>query len=80
MPAKRNPKKTRSNLPTPSAADLTPVNLDQVAVAPVSPAGPVLPAARPIAPKAGPPIAGGGKAAGRTQRAGQTRRYAFRRS
>ncbi|MDO3701957.1 hypothetical protein Q3W71_09720 [Micromonospora sp. C28SCA-DRY-2] len=80
MPAKRNPKKSRSALPTPSVADLTPVNLDQVAIAPVSPAGPVLPATRPTAPKAGPPVLGGGKAAGRGQRAGQTRRYAFRRS
>ncbi|MER6757792.1 hypothetical protein [Micromonospora echinofusca] len=78
MPARRNPKKSRTTVPTPSAADLTPVNLDEVAVAPVVPA---LPGARPAAPKAGPPVSGAGRAGTlRGQKAGQARRYAFRRS
>ncbi|SCL67867.1 hypothetical protein GA0070606_4655 [Micromonospora citrea] len=81
MPARRNPKKSRTNQPVPSVADLTPVNLDEVAVAQVTPAVPALPAARPAAPKAGPPVAGAVRAGGsRGQRAGQARRYAFRRS
>jgi hypothetical protein len=38
-------------------------------------------AARPAAPTAGPPQGGGGRSGGgRSQQAGQTRRYAFRRS
>ncbi|MGW4500635.1 hypothetical protein ACWENR_18735 [Micromonospora sp. NPDC004336] len=78
MPARRNPKKSRTTQPVPSVADLTPVNLDEVAVAPVVPA---LPVARPAAPKAGPPVSGAVRAGGsRGQRAGQARRYAFRRS
>ncbi|MFG3708874.1 hypothetical protein ACGF7U_29660 [Micromonospora sp. NPDC047670] len=78
MPARRNPKKSRTTLSTPPAADLTPANLDEVAVAPVVP---VLPLDRPAAPKAGPPVSGAVRAGGsRGQRAGQTRRYAFRRS
>ncbi|MBQ1075545.1 hypothetical protein KBX06_20595 [Micromonospora sp. C31] len=78
MPARRNPKKSRTTVPTPSVADLTPVNLDEVAVAPVVPA---LPVDRPAAPQAGPPATGAGRAgAMRGQKAGQARRYAFRRS
>ncbi|MGC4791896.1 hypothetical protein ACLQ22_29190 [Micromonospora sp. DT178] len=77
MPARRNPKKSRT-VPTPSVADLTPVNLDEVAVAPVVPA---LPVDRPAAPKAGPPVSGAGRSGPlRGQKAGQARRYAFRRS
>ncbi|MER7418704.1 hypothetical protein ABT346_18285 [Micromonospora peucetia] len=78
MPAKRNPKKSRTTLPKPSVADLTPVNLDEVAVAPIVP---VLPVDRPAAPKAGPPVSGSGRSGAlRDQKAGQARRYAFRRS
>ncbi|MDT0532024.1 hypothetical protein RM555_23800 [Micromonospora sp. DSM 115977] len=78
MPARRNPKKSRTTVPTPSVADLTPVNLDEVAVAPVVPA---LPVDRPAAPKAGPPVSGTGRSGAlRGQKAGQARRYAFRRS
>ncbi|KAB1161765.1 hypothetical protein F6X68_03215 [Micromonospora sp. AMSO12t] len=78
MPARRNPKKSRTTVPTPSVADLTPVNLDEVAVAPVVPA---LPVDRPTAPKAGPPVSGAGRSGPlRGQKAGQARRYAFRRS
>ncbi|MEU9509831.1 hypothetical protein AB0D32_26535 [Micromonospora sp. NPDC048170] len=78
MPARRNPKKSRTTLPTPPAEDLTPVNLEEVAVAPVMP---VLPVDRPAAPKAGPPVSGAGRSGAlRGQKAGQARRYAFRRS
>ncbi|MEW2380197.1 hypothetical protein AB0883_29390 [Micromonospora sp. NPDC047812] len=78
MPARRNPKKSRTTVPTPPVADLTPVNLDEVAVAPVVP---VLPVDRPAAPKAGPPVSGAGRSGAlRGQKAGQARRYAFRRS
>ncbi|MGC4750328.1 hypothetical protein ACLQ28_32365 [Micromonospora sp. DT201] len=42
---------------------------------------PSLTVGRPAAPKAGPPQAGGGRSGGgKSQRAGQPRRYAFRRS
>ncbi|NJP34784.1 hypothetical protein [Micromonospora thermarum] len=75
MPTKRSARKSRTTRPTPEVADLTPANLDQVAVAPV----PALPAARPAAPKAGPPVTSA-PGVGRGQRAGQVRRYAFRRS
>ncbi|WP_433386979.1 hypothetical protein [Micromonospora sp. KLBMP9576] len=78
MPAKRKPKKPRTTLPTPPVTELTPVNLDEVAVAPVVPA---LPVDRPAAPKAGPPVSGTGRSGAlRHQKAGQARRYAFRRS
>ncbi|MFG1776943.1 hypothetical protein ACGFIG_10995 [Micromonospora sp. NPDC049048] len=78
MPARRNPKKSRTTVATPSVADLKPANLDEVAVAPVVP---VLPVDRPAPPKAGPPVSGAGRAGAlRGQKAGQTRRYAFRRS
>ncbi|MFV2115454.1 hypothetical protein ACFHW0_24370 [Micromonospora sp. LOL_025] len=81
MPARRNPKKSRTTVPTPSVADLTPVNLDEVAVAPVPPVVPALPVDRPAAPKAGPPVSGAGRSGPlRGQKAGQARRYAFRRS
>ncbi|MEU4644559.1 hypothetical protein [Micromonospora sp. NPDC023814] len=78
MPAKRNPKKSRTVTPKPTVVDLTPANLDEVAVAPVTP---VLPLDRPVAPKAGPPVSGAARSGSlRGQRAGQARRYAFRRS
>ncbi len=78
MPARRNPKKSRTTPPTPSVADLTPADLAEVTVAPVVPA---LPVERPAAPKAGPPVSGGARSGAlRDQRAGQARRYAFRRS
>ncbi|MGN9775305.1 hypothetical protein ACTMS0_05945 [Micromonospora sp. H33] len=75
MPSKRSARKSRTTRPAPEVTDLTPVNLDQVAVAPV----PALPATRPVPPKAGPPVTGA-PGVGRGQRAGQARRYAFRRS
>ncbi|MFG2058830.1 hypothetical protein ACGFI9_32890 [Micromonospora sp. NPDC048930] len=81
MPAKRSPKKSRK--PSPSLADVTPTDLDTLAVAPVAgsvalptPAG----ATPPAPPKAGPPAGRGARLAGRSQRAGQARFYAFRRS
>ncbi len=78
MPAKRRPTKSRTSQPTPAVADLRPVNLDEVTVAP---AVPELPVHRPAPPTAGPPAAGSVRFGGhRGQRAGQARRYAFRRS
>ncbi|PZF88591.1 hypothetical protein [Micromonospora deserti] len=84
MPARRKPKKSRTPRPTPTVADLTPADLDPVA-APDVPALPVDgaggPAVRPATPKAGPAVTAGRSVAARSsQRAGQTRRYAFRRS
>ncbi|WP_405099707.1 hypothetical protein [Micromonospora sp. NBC_01412] len=96
MPAKRSSRKPRPSSPRPSPAKATPPDLDAAAVAPVVPvppvvtppdldgvaAAPVVPVvATPPAPKAGPP-AGGTRFTGaaRSQRAGQGRRYAFRRS
>ncbi|MGY0007747.1 hypothetical protein [Micromonospora sp. I033] len=78
MPAKRSPKK--SHKPTPSAADLTPPDLDALTVAPAAPV--TLPgrADTPPPPKAGPPAGREARLGGRSQRAGQTRFYAFRRS
>ncbi|MFD2767865.1 hypothetical protein [Micromonospora eburnea] len=79
MPAKRSPKKSRK--PSPSLVDVTPTDLDALAVAPVAkPVSlPEVPGATP--PKAGPPSTGrDARLAGRSQRAGQTRFYAFRRS
>jgi len=79
MPAKRSPKKSRK--PSPSLVDVTPTDLDTLAVAPV-----VKPVAVPgesgaTPPKAGPPSTGrDARLVGRGQRAGQTRFYAFRRS
>ncbi|RKN42679.1 hypothetical protein [Micromonospora endolithica] len=77
MPARRRASTSRTPDPTPSVDDLTPVNLDDVAVAPVVPP---LPGGRPTPPKAGPPVSGGRRVTGRGQQAGQNRRYAFRRS
>ncbi|NES17033.1 MULTISPECIES: hypothetical protein [Micromonospora] len=81
MPAKRSPKKSRK--PSPSLADVTPTDLEALTVAPV--VGPVaLPALAgatpPAPPKAGPPAGPDARLAGRSQRAGRTRFYAFRRS
>ncbi|MDG4783169.1 hypothetical protein O7614_26265 [Micromonospora sp. WMMD961] len=84
MPTRRNPKKSRTAEAAPSVEDLTPANLDQVVVLPAVPPLPIAgaePQVRPAPPKAGPPITYGRSAAGRgSQRAGQPRRYAFRRS
>ncbi|RZU77567.1 hypothetical protein EV384_6297 [Micromonospora kangleipakensis] len=82
MPAKRSPKKSRKPSAKPSLADVTPPDLDTLAVAPAVPVDlPVLPAAEtPPPPKAGPPPGRDPRFAGRTQPAGQARRYAFRRS
>ncbi|MER7460226.1 hypothetical protein [Micromonospora sp. NPDC126480] len=78
MPARRKPKKSRTSQSTPTATDLTPVNLDEVAVAPAVPA---LPVERPAPPTSGPPVAGAPRSGGqRGQRIAQARRYAFRRS
>jgi hypothetical protein len=78
MPAKRSPKK--SHKPAPSPVDLTPADLDALTVAPAAPV--TLPgrADAPPPPKAGPPAGREARLAGRSQRAGQTRFYAFRRS
>ncbi|MGR6321511.1 hypothetical protein Q2K19_18180 [Micromonospora soli] len=80
MPAKRNPKKSRKVSSTPALVDVTPPDLDMVP--PVTVPASTRPAATPAAPpKAGPPPTGqDARFAGRGQRAGQTRRYAFRRS
>lgn len=82
MPAKRSPKKSRKPSAKPSVADVTPPDLDSVAVAPAMPVDlPALPVVGSTPPpKAGPPPGRDPRLAGRTQRAGQTRRYAFRRS
>ncbi|MEU5948370.1 hypothetical protein ABZ793_22810 [Micromonospora sp. NPDC047465] len=78
MPAKRNPKKSRTVTPKPTVADLTPIEVDAITVAPAS--VPALPATPPT--KAGPPARGAGarNPGGRSQQAPQARRYAFRRS
>lgn len=78
MPAKRSPKKLQK--PAPSPVDLTPPDLDALTVAPVAPV--TLPgrADTPPPPKAGPPAGREARLGGRSQRAGQTRFYAFRRS
>ncbi|GIJ21021.1 hypothetical protein [Micromonospora lutea] len=75
MPAKRSSRKSRPDRHSAELAAVTPANLDEVAIAPMS----VLPAVPPTAPKAGPP-ATGASGVGRGQRTGQVRRYAFRRS
>ncbi|WBB66952.1 hypothetical protein [Micromonospora sp. WMMD812] len=83
MPARRNPKKSRTPETTPSVDELTPADLTQVVV-PAVPSPPIEvaePAVRPAPPKAGPPVGHDRSTAGRgSQRAGQPRRYAFRRS
>ncbi|WP_433282852.1 hypothetical protein [Micromonospora sp. CA-244673] len=78
MPAKRSPKKLQK--PAPSPVDLSPPDLDALTVAPVAPV--TLPgrADTPPPPKAGPPAGREARLGGRSQRAGQTRFYAFRRS
>ncbi|MFR9778935.1 hypothetical protein ACL02O_23145 [Micromonospora sp. MS34] len=88
MPAKRSSKKSRK--PSPSLADVTPTDLDARTVTPVevpvavptssgsAPSGSSPSAAR--LPKAGPPVGRDARLAGRSQRTGQTRFYAFRRS
>ena len=82
MPAKRNPKKSRTPSSKPSLAELTPPDLDALTVTPAAPVDlPASPQAEtPPPPKAGPPTGRDARFAGRSQRAGQTRRYAFRRS
>ncbi|KAB1945394.1 hypothetical protein F8271_08245 [Micromonospora sp. ALFpr18c] len=66
-------------LDAPPALDV-PAVLEAPAVPDVSPVDPS-PAAKAVAPKAGPPQTGGARSAGgKSQRAGQPRRYAFRRS
>ncbi|MCW3840080.1 hypothetical protein ONA70_08210 [Micromonospora yasonensis] len=78
MPAKRSPKKSRKPSSAPSLADVTPPDLDALAV----PSPVALPARTdtPPPPKAGPPTGRDARLAGRSQRAGQARFYAFRRS
>ncbi|SCL42048.1 hypothetical protein GA0074692_6628 [Micromonospora pallida] len=77
MPAKRKPKKSRPSAPKPSLLEVTPPDLDTIAVAPVSlPAG----STPPQAPKSGPPQRGAAFAAGSSRPAAQSRQYAFRRS
>ncbi|SCL38520.1 hypothetical protein GA0070624_6243 [Micromonospora rhizosphaerae] len=82
MPAKRSPKKSRKPSSGPSLTDVTPPELDTLAVAPSAPVA--LPATKqaetPPPPKAGPPPGRDARFAGRGQRASQTRRHAFRRS
>ncbi|MER7335562.1 MULTISPECIES: hypothetical protein [unclassified Micromonospora] len=81
MPAKRNPKKSRTTAtPKPAAADLTPIEVDAIGLAPAS--VPALPVAATPPTKAGPPVRGAGarNPGGRSQQAPQARRYAFRRS
>ncbi|MGI5523272.1 hypothetical protein ACQEUX_20410 [Micromonospora sp. CA-259024] len=84
MPARRNPKKSRSPEAGPTVEELTPANLDQAAIMPAVPPLPIEgsgPALRSAPPTAGPPVARGRSAVGHgSQRAGQARRYAFRRS
>lgn len=78
MPAKRSPKKSRQPSPKPSLVDVTPPDLDALTVA-----SPVALPARPDTPpppKAGPPAGRDARLTGRSQRAGQPRFYAFRRS
>ncbi|MFE9692928.1 hypothetical protein [Micromonospora sp. NPDC005806] len=78
MPAKRSPKKSRK--PSPSLVDVTPTDLDALTVAPAVPVALPDRADSPPPPKAGPPAGRDARLAGRSQRAGQTRFYAFRRS
>ncbi|KKJ99138.1 hypothetical protein [Micromonospora sp. HK10] len=80
MPAKRSPKKSRK--PSPSLKDVTPTDLDALAVMPADPVTLPAPAGGtpPAPPKAGPPAGRDTRVVGRSQRAGQTRFYAFRRS
>ncbi|MFJ8582441.1 hypothetical protein [Micromonospora sp. NPDC093277] len=81
MPAKRSPKKSRKPSPS-SPVDVTPTDLDALAVAPVAKPVALPGTSEATPPKAGPPSTGrDARLAGRGgQRAGQTRFYAFRRS
>ncbi|MFI2647550.1 hypothetical protein [Micromonospora fulviviridis] len=78
MPAKRSPKKSRKQPPKPSVVDVNPPDPDTLTVA--SPVALPALADTPPPPKAGPPAGRDARLAGRSQRAGQTRFYAFRRS
>ncbi|MEV0156805.1 hypothetical protein AB0H57_24175 [Micromonospora sp. NPDC050686] len=80
MPAKRSPKKSRK--PSPSRVDVTPEDLDTLAVTPLAlPMAPVaLPRRADTSPPASVPTDRQAGFSGRAQRAGQTRFYAFRRS
>ncbi|MEU9829234.1 hypothetical protein [Micromonospora chersina] len=78
MPAKRSPKK--SHKPAPNPVDLTPADLDALTVAPAAPVALPGRADVPPPPKGGPPAGREARLSGRSQRAGQTRFYAFRRS
>ncbi|MEU5941540.1 hypothetical protein ABZ807_20670 [Micromonospora sp. NPDC047548] len=82
MPTKRNPKKSRKPSAGLSQMDVTLPDVDIPAVTSAAPVA--LPASTqaetPPPPKAGPPPGRDARFAGRSQRAGQTRRYAFRRS
>ncbi|SBT45912.1 hypothetical protein [Micromonospora auratinigra] len=93
MPAKRSPKKSRRSTPSPvdvNLADLDtgpvlPVEVPTVEVPPAAPAPSTFSPAAPTPsgatpPKAGPPVGRDARLAGRSQRAGQNRFYAFRRS
>ncbi|SIR85958.1 hypothetical protein [Micromonospora avicenniae] len=83
MPAKRTAK-SRTTRTARTVEDLTPVDLDRLSVAPAVvplPDSLAEPQSRTAPPKAGPPVAHGRSGSGRgSQRAGQPRRYAFRRS
>ncbi|MEW2444135.1 hypothetical protein [Micromonospora marina] len=89
MPAKRNPKKSRKQ----PAPQVTAPNLDVLTatppavVLPTEPGSPVgspeiavPPGATTTPPRSGPPAGRQPRLNGRSQRAGQTRFYAFRRS
>ncbi|WP_089158028.1 hypothetical protein [Micromonospora sp. NBS 11-29] len=79
MPAKRKSKKPRK--PSPSLLEVTPPDLDALTVAPSTPVTLPNDPETPTPPKAGPPAAArDARLTGRSQRAGQTRFYAFRRS
>ncbi|MEU3455919.1 hypothetical protein ABZ671_20340 [Micromonospora sp. NPDC006766] len=80
MPAKRSPKKSRKPASTPSPLAVTPPDLAALAVASAAPVALPGRSDTPPAPKAGPPVGREARIAGRSQRAGQTRFYAFRRS
>ncbi|WBC06813.1 hypothetical protein [Micromonospora sp. WMMA1947] len=93
MPAKRNPKKSRKQSApqvTPPKLDtltvappavVLPTEPATPTVSPSeSPESPVLPGASATPPRSGPPAGRQARFTGRSQRAGQTRFYAFRRS
>ncbi|MFG1953810.1 hypothetical protein [Micromonospora sp. NPDC048830] len=78
MPAKRSSRKSRGTPPRPSPVELAPPDPDTLVVAPAAPVPPV--AETPPPPRSGPSAGGARFAAARNPRAGQARRYAFRRS